>query len=407
MAVPDFHDAASVLVGSVLLVGFVDCGARTELDVAQHVDAGKADVRDASVDAQPYMPLLATDTRHACYRSSAGDLLCWGGSPNGQFASDGGFVTVSQPTPVTTNGVPTVVSAHQIGQCILLANGTVDCWGYDDEYQRLGDGSGKPQPPPGVPIITNATDLIGSPNGDFECARTPSSLACWGYPPDCDATYPDAGYPATPALRPDLAMLDSLALGQQFLCGIEDSSVYCCGWQNSGELGDGVQSYDFHDALEAVPLPANAAHAFVGAGDACAILDDATAWCWGWNGDGQLGDGTMGVNRASPVQVVGLGNVAQLALGVDHSCALLTDGTARCWGANSHGQLGDGTTTRRLTAHEVTSLSEIVDLHAGYDFTCALVASGDVYCWGWNNEGQIGDGTTTDRFAPTKVIGLQ
>ena len=271
-------------------------------------------------------------------------------------------------TEVATNGAPIVVSAHQIGQCILLANGTVDCWGYDDVFQRLGDGSGKSQPPPGVPIITDATDLIGSPNGDFECARrADNSLSCWGYPPDCDPTYPDAGYPTTPVGRPDLALLTQLALGQQFLCGISDSTVYCCGWQNSGELGDGVQSYDYHDALEVVPLNSKATSTSVGAVHACAILDDTSAWCWGYNGDGELGDGTMGTNRASPVQVVGLGSVAQLALGVDHSCALLTDGTARCWGANDHGQLGDGTTTQRLTPNMVASLSQIVDLHAGYD----------------------------------------
>jgi hypothetical protein len=122
--------------------------------------------------------------------------------------------------------------------------------------------------------------------------------------------------------------------------------------------------------------------------------------------------GTQGTNRATPVQVVGLANVAQLALGVYHSCARLNDGTARCWGANDHGQLGDGTTTQRLNPTEVVStsgtgvLSGIVDLHAGYDFSCALLTSGDVSCWGWNDQGQLGDGTTTDRIVPTNVVGL-
>lgn len=404
----------SCFMRAFIVVGIVGCGARSELYVAGHLDAATTDVVDAPIDAANFPPLLATDGRHACYRQRSGTLLCWGASPNGLYASDGGFLTMSTPQPVMTNGVPSVVSAHLIGQCILLDDGTVDCWGYDDEFQRLGDGTGVSQPPPGVPVFNGATDLIGSPHGDFECAhRADNSLYCWGYPPDCDITYPDGGYPITPVARPDLASLSGLALGQQFLCGIQNSSVYCCGWQNSGDLGNGVDSVAYHDSLGVVALPSKATQVVVGGSYACAILDDMTAWCWGWNSEGQVGDGTMGVDRATPVQVVGLVNAVQLDLGIYHSCARLADGTARCWGNNDHGQIGDATTTQRLTPTPVVApsgtgtLSDIVDLHTGYDFSCALIASGDVYCWGWNNNGQVGDGTMTDRSIPTKVIGLQ
>ena len=103
----------------------------------------------------------------------------------------------------------------------------------------------------------------------------------------------------------------------------------------------------------------------------------------------------------------------QLGLGVYHSCARLNDGTARCWGNNDHGQLGDGTTTRRLTPAVVVAptgtgeLSGIVDIHAGYDYSCALLGSDEVYCWGWNAQGQLGNGDTTDHTVPTKVTYLQ
>ena len=170
---------------------------------------------------------------------------------------------------------------------------TVDCWGWDDAFQRLGDGSGKSQPPPGVSIVTNAIDLIGSPDGDFECARrADSSLSCWGYPPDCDPSYPDAGYPATPASRPDLSSLNGLALGQQFLCGIQGSSVSCCGTQGTGELGNGVEAATVRNTLAPVLLPSGsrAVAVFVGASYACATLDDTTTWCWG---------GTATVNLAT------------------------------------------------------------------------------------------------------------
>ncbi len=396
-----------------LIILLAGCGARTGLGVPQRADAGR-DVSDAS-DGGGFAPLLVADGRHACYRSREGTLLCWGGSPNGEVGGDGGWLAVPRPQAVPTNGVPIMVSAHYIGQCILLADGTVDCWGYDDQFQRLGDGSGKPQTPPGVAVLKGATALISSPHGDFECARRADhALYCWGYPPDCDPTYPDAGYPATPAPRPDLGSLDSVALGQQFLCGTRDTSVYCCGHQTSGVLGNGAESSAYHPALAAVLLPpgTKVQKAFVGLVHACALVEGGTAWCWGWNSEGQVGDGTKGTDRSTPVKVAGLTDAVQLALGDYHSCARLADGTAVCWGANTHGQLGDGTTDQHLTPTPVVSpsgdgrLSGIVDLHAGYDFSCALLVSGDVYCWGWNDYGQLGDGTTADRDVPTRVVGL-
>lgn len=393
----------------VFLALLVGCGARSELGIATHGDAGLSDAATLSP------PLLAVNGEHSCYRRATGTLVCWGHGPDGTIWPDGGSPSVLLPEAVATRGAPLTVAAHISNNAILLADGTIDAWGFDDAFQRLGDGSGKPQPPPGVSIFSGAQELIPNPMSDFACARkSDGSTYCWGYPPVCTATFPDAGYPATPAPRPDLAPLNAIALAQNFLCGTKDGTLECCGEEGSGMLGDGVTQPGYRNELAPVKLPASVrpVRAYTGLGHACAVTMDRTAWCWGWNPDGQLGDGTMGSPRPIPVAVPGLSHIAQLALGFHHSCARLDDGTARCWGSNSHGQLGDGTTVQRLTPVAVLSpsgaglLSGIVDLHAGWDFSCGLLSSGEVYCWGWNDFGQLGNGTTTDRHRPTRVVGL-
>jgi len=128
-------------------------------------------------------------------------------------------------------------------------------------------------------------------------------------------------------------------------------------------------------------------------------------WCWGHNQYGQLGDGTT-THRLTPVQVQNLSDVVQVTEGFYHTCALKEDGTVWCWGRNSEGQLGDGTTTNRLTPVQVNNLSGVVQITAGDLHTCAVKQDGTVWCWGYNRYGQLGDGTTTNRLTPVQVKNL-
>jgi len=113
----------------------------------------------------------------------------------------------------------------------------------------------------------------------------------------------------------------------------------------------------------------------------CALLEDGTVRCWGANGVGQVGDGTD-VERSSPVQVLGLTDAVDLAVGMAHSCAVRADGSARCWGDNHWGQLGDGTTGDSLVPVEVRGVEDVVRIAAGAYHTCALDRAGEVSCWG-------------------------
>jgi alpha-tubulin suppressor-like RCC1 family protein len=129
--------------------------------------------------------------------------------------------------------------------------------------------------------------------------------------------------------------------------------------------------------------------------------------CWGTNSLGQLGDGSL-LPKNVPVDTSGLSNgVVALAAGYGHTCALLLGGGVKCWGMNSYGQIGDGTTTQRNTPVDVSGLtSGVMALAVGSFHTCALMVGGAVKCWGYNSYGQLGDGTGTQRNSPTPVFGL-
>ena len=142
---------------------------------------------------------------------------------------------------------------------------------------------------------------------------------------------------------------------------------------------------------------------------ACAIKADGTLWCWGLNDYGAIGDGTTTTPRSTPVQVTALGNtVVQVATAYESTCARKADGSLWCWGRNLYGQAGDGTTTPKSTPIPVTSLGNSVAEVAVSDWvTCARKTDGTLWCFGYNSGGEVGDGTTdSPKLAPTQVNAL-
>jgi len=135
-----------------------------------------------------------------------------------------------------------------------------------------------------------------------------------------------------------------------------------------------------------------------------------SVYCWGSNGVGQIGDGnTATTNRLTPTLVSGMSSgVSQIALGYSHSCALISSsGSMYCWGWNTNGQLGDGTNVNRFAPVMVSGMSSSVTaITAGYVHTCAIKSGGVLFCWGGNANYQVGEGTssTTDRRTPYMTI---
>ena len=183
----------------------------------------------------------------------------------------------------------------------------------------------------------------------------------------------------------------------------------CWGYNGFGQLGDGTMT-DSLTPVQVLGLTSGVASATIGSQHACALTTSGGVQCWGKNYAGQLGNGQY--DQATiyqvPTQVTGLtSGVVAITAGMEFNCALLATGAVQCWGRGDSGELGNGTTTSSNVPVQVTGLtSGVVAISAGDSYVCALMDSGALKCWGRNISGQLGDGTTTDSNVPVDVIGL-
>ena len=195
-----------------------------------------------------------------------------------------------------------------------------------------------------------------------------------------------------------------------------DGKVACAGYQTGGQLGIGPGGTSA-DLFQLLPISGVKSLTTMGSYNHCAVMQDGSAKCWGYNPVGQVGVGTNnygGYNGYSsiyyPTTVIDSGVVdisITVAAYYDHSCAVKTDGTVWCWGYNGYGQLGVGDTTQRTTPTQVSGLSSVsaITTASGSYVSpyCALKTDGTVWCWGYNGYGQLGVGDVTQRNSPTKV----
>jgi alpha-tubulin suppressor-like RCC1 family protein len=244
--------------------------------------------------------------------------------------------------------------------CALLTGGTMACWGRNDQGQ-LGDGTTTDaHTPVAVVGISGATSFDGS---------------------------------------------------ELHTCAVVSGGVQCWGGNFQGELGNGTTT----PSLSPVPVTgiSTATAVSLGAFHSCARLSDGTVRCWGNNQDGQLGDGTT-EDRHSPVAVSGITTATSVGAAIggggggEHTCAVLSGGSVRCWGANDQGQLGDGNRTIDpvATSVAVLGITSAAQVAGGGWHTCARLTGGSVRCWGSGFSGELGDGRLGYSLTPVAVVGL-
>jgi alpha-tubulin suppressor-like RCC1 family protein len=237
---------------------------------------------------------------------------------------------------------------------------------------------------------------------------TSSSGDCVTVPVTTASVSSTAPFVLRPPLPPPLSGATQIAAGTSHTCALTSAgTVKCWGSNEYGQLGNGAVPSPGAASDLPVDVVGISGAVQVTAGDfhSCALIQDGTVRCWGYGGRGELGDGTA-TSHSSPVTVSGIDDATSIAQGLAHTCALLPGGTVKCWGYNFWGSLGDGTNTNSDVPVDVIGLTGVASIATGGDETCSLDASHHARCWGPNGSGQLGDGTTTNRNTPADVVGL-
>jgi alpha-tubulin suppressor-like RCC1 family protein len=338
---------------------------------------------------------------YTCALTTGGIAYCWGGNVYGQLGS--GTATVRYtPVPIAGGLSFASLTAGTSHTCGVTIGGTAHCWGYNPGGQ-LGDGTTTNRYTP-VPVANGLSFASLTAGNAHTCGLTTAGTAyCWGRNGSGqlgDGTTVDRTTPVPVANGLSFA---SLTAGGGHTCGLTTAgTAYCWGYNFAGQLGDGTTVDRTTPAL--VTRGLSFASLAAGYGHTCGVTTSGSAYCWGSNGEGQLADGTH-VDRTTPEPVRGgLSFAPVIAGGLEHTCGVTTGGSAYCWGDNDHGQLGDGTDLDRfITPVPVAGGLSFASLTAGTGHTCGVTGAGSLYCWGDNGHGRLGDGTTTNRYIPVSV----
>ena len=303
----------------------------------------------------------------------------------------------------------TKISAGAAHSCAQTSVGGIKCWGSNVSGQ-LGDGSTTNRlTPVNVSGISSGIGAIAS-GWNHTCALAAGgAVKCWGNNSSGQLGDGTTTNRTSPVNVTGFSTSGAAAIsgGQLHTCLLTNAGgVKCWGDNASGQLGNGTTT-NAPTPTNVVGLASGIKKISAGRGHTCALTTAGGVKCWGDNTSGQLGNGST-TNASSPVDVTGLSSgVLAISAGFDQTCAITSAGAVKCWGSNATGQLGNGTTTNASSPVDVTGLTGgMISVSSGHDFSCALSSTGTVKCWGSNATGQLGNGTNISQLTPVDVIGL-
>ncbi len=369
---------------------------------------------------------FASGRRHSCMLRYDGTVWCTGDAEFGQRGD--GVIATDMPilTPVQVSALSevspiddaTAISSGREHTCAVRAEGTVWCWGRNNQGQ-LGDGNLVTSADavqvlldPGTEPLKNIT--VPGAGDRHSCALDGTGgVWCWGTNSqgslgDGTIGRREMAAPVTtiqdgPSLAGAIELMDS----DHMCIRKADDTMWCWGKNNNGQLGNGT---NVHGQFPEQTFVAKSGD--TGRRHTCAVKADGTVWCWGENWRGRIGNAATNQDSVlSPAQVVSseagqaFTGVAEIILGAV-SCALMETSEAMCWGNNNYGQTGTGPgshTPLPVLMPDGSPLTGIERMTAGFSRVCAFLDDGSLYCWGRNTEGQLGDGTRLNRGLPTAV----
>lgn len=345
---------------------------------------------------RPANDQLAVGNLHACVIQANRETACWGSRSFAQLG-DGmpPSATVAARVTVAGNHALSKVVSHGSHTCGTTVTDTILCWGRNQWSQVTADGTQSlgvvvPTPMGGGPY------KMVSPTRLTSCGLSTSNAAvCWGLNPQGQVGDGTTIQRLTPVPVSTTLQFSSIEASWLHTCALTAVGAAHCWGAFLGQLNLALR--------ELTPVPVGGGHVFTrlhsGGTHTCGLTATHETWCWGDNASGQLGDGTT-TSGGPPVLVSGGLAFSVVATGTrpnsggrSHTCAITLTATAYCWGLNEFGQLGDGTTTDRLVPTPVLTNEVFVAIGAGDNFTCAMTPDQRVFCWGSNANGELGTGT--------------
>ena len=343
---------------------------------------------------------------HACAVRTSGVLDCWGLGTSGQLGRP--IAASAQTTPVQVAGGQqwSAVASGRDHTCAIATGGILNCWGANDEGQVAGASSLLNATPVASSGSVPMSRISSGPSHSCSVASASPNLAyCWGTNSDGRLGDGSTINRSAPSAVSGLTGVSNVSAGTSHSCAVTASgAVSCWGANSSGQLGDASQT----SRSTAATISGQQSWTSVSGGGAhsCAVTTTGSGYCWGSSADGQVGDDTSGTTRTVPFPVYDTGTTkwAMVLAGGRHTCGVTQTGAGYCWGYNGSGQLGDGSSAPRT---KPTLISGFVwsTITSGDSHTCGITTTGIAYCWGANAQGQLGDGSAAARNIPTPVVG--
>lgn len=357
------------------------------------------------------MPILALGSSHTCALLPDNQIKCWGSNNMGQLGhKDDTAISMTTPQPVAFPRIPVNLFAGFSHTCALTTENEVWCWG---RHHALVDEpidfyASEPEHVESLELIghNQISELVLGTG--HSCMRgSQGTVQCWGEGYSGQLGNGQSKTSADPVRVSGNLTARQIALGAGFSCALTPSqTVYCWGNNTNGRIGADLDVEEVSSPLKLEGLE-NVQAISSKFQHTCALLEDKTIRCWGFNSDGQHGNGSQ-LPAYKPVQPnPRVTDVKQLAVGSAFTCVLLESGQVKCAGFGGNGQLGIGGVPedyQSLRFELVPELNDVYRLEPGQAHICAIHNDRTVSCWGYNSDGQVGTGTDHERiYSPTKI----